>query len=133
VRWRLFVTLTFDPRRVYPVRRETADREAFWWCGQMSRLLRRPLGWLYAAEQGRCGQWHAHVLIVGADSGEMTAAIMMWRQRNGELHCQHVTDTVGVTLYASKDAALAGEIVWSDTLTKYRTDVHREEIIALHP
>jgi hypothetical protein len=70
---------------------------------------------------------------VGAESGELTAAAMMWRERNGQLDCRSVNDTVGVTLYASKEAAVSGEIVWSDTLGRYLAEVKAHETVALHP
>ena len=45
VAWQHFVTLTFDPRKVFPVDATLASKEASWWCGQVGRLLRRPEGW----------------------------------------------------------------------------------------
>ena len=63
--WEFFVTLTFDPKRVFPVDCTRAEREAFRWCGQVGYALRRPVGWLIALERHASGQWHAHVLLVG--------------------------------------------------------------------
>ncbi len=133
VRWRVFVTLTFDPKRAYPVDSVRASKEAFWWCGQTGRVLRRPVGWIYAPERGRCGQWHVHALLVGADAVELADAAAMWRGRNGGIDWRPVTDCIGATLYTTKVAALTGEIVWSDTLRRYRNDVADAESIGLHP
>src|SRR5438093_951517 len=66
--WDAFATLTFDPKRVYPVGEEMADREAFWWCGLLGRLFRRPVGWLYAVERSPNGLWHVHALLIGVGS-----------------------------------------------------------------
>ena len=131
--WRAFVTLTFDPAKAFPVGEMKASSEAFWWCGQTGRLLRRPIGWIYATERGRHGQWHAHALFTGLDVGELKAASMMWRERNGAIKCQRVSDVAGVALYTTKDAAMRGEIVWSDTLARYRDDLQIAQCVALHP
>lgn len=132
VPWKLFVTLTFDPKRVYPVSATTASREAFWWCGQTSRVLRSPVGWVYAPERGRSGQWHVHALLVGVPD-RILASIEIWKGRNGFIDVQQVRDVRGVALYTTKAAALTGEVAWSDTLGRYRaslTDRGREA--ALH-
>jgi hypothetical protein len=133
VRWQTFATLTFDPDKVYPVGHMKAEREAFWWCGQTGRLLRRPVGWIYAAERGRCGQWHVHALVIGGLASELKGASMMWEERNGRIDCRDVTDATGVSLYTSKQAALHGNIVLSDTLARYREAVHTSETVRLHP
>src|SRR5689334_19944682 len=65
VGWEFFVTLTFDPNRVPDVDRALAVSEARWWCGDVARLTRTPVGWIIAAERGHGGRWHAHVLLVG--------------------------------------------------------------------
>src|SRR4051812_1956118 len=63
--WELFVTLTFDPKRVFPVNQDRASREAQKWCNETSRIYRRPIGWVVAPERGTSGQWHAHALLIG--------------------------------------------------------------------
>jgi hypothetical protein len=133
VRWRVFVTLTFDPKKTYPVDKVKANKEAFWWCGETGRVLRRPLGWIYAPERGPCGQWHVHALIIGADAGDLEDVAPMWRRRNGRIDCRPVIDCLGVTLYATKEAALTGEIVWSDTLPQYLSEAKKADIVGLHP
>lgn len=133
VAWQLMVTLTFDPKRVFPVNAALANREAFWWCGQVGRLLRRPVGWLYAVERGRAGAWHAHGLLVGVPGELGKAPAAMWEQRNGRFHAQPVTGSRGAVLYTSKDAALSGEIVLSDTLACYREWLTDRSRVALYP
>src|SRR4051812_24847445 len=63
--WQFMVTLTFDPKRVYPVGQQRAQKEAERWCQDVERALRSRVGWLLATERGRSGQWHAHVLMTG--------------------------------------------------------------------
>jgi hypothetical protein len=124
--WQFFVTLTFDPKRVFPVSHQLASREAFTWCNDAARIYRRPLGWVYAPERGASGHWHVHVLMIGAPAmihGKAFAlqeAAGMWTARNGNSVVRRVTDTYGVTFYTTKQAADTGELVWSDTLARYR-------------
>lgn len=119
VHWQLFVTLTFDSRKLFPVGCARASREAFRWCNDACRMYRRPLGWVYAPERGKSGLWHVHALIVGAPS-KIPEAAGVWKARNGAIDVECVHDLKGVTLYTSKQAALSGELVWSDTLGRYR-------------
>jgi hypothetical protein len=112
--WELFVTLTFDPKRVFPVDRIQASREAFWWCCETARIYRTPIAWAYAPERGASGLWHVHALLAGTPPG-LTAAAPMWKERNGHIDVRPVWEIRGATLYASKSAAATGEIVWSDT------------------
>jgi hypothetical protein len=119
IAWQYLVTLTFDPKKVFPVDATLASREAFSWCGQVGRLVRRPVGWLYAVEQGRGGALHAHVLMVGVPAGLGAAPPAIWTQRNGRFHVRPVDDTRRGPLYTTKEAALSGEIVLSDTLRRY--------------
>jgi hypothetical protein len=132
VQWDCFVTLTFDPDRVYPVRRQKASRESFAWCNQTARMLRRPIGWIYASERGRAGQWHSHVLIVGASPECLVVPADAWRLRNGFVDVRRVDNSGRLALYATKSAALSGEIVWSETLTYYRDRRQPSATIALH-
>ena len=118
--WQLFVTLTFDPKKVFPVNAKLADKEAFWWFNQVARLVRLPIGWIYAVERGQTGMWHAHGLIVGLSRPIGDAAHSMWKERNGRLLIQSVDDSKRLTIYTTKQAALTGEIVCSDTLGRYR-------------
>lgn len=121
VGWQYFVTLTFDPKLVFPVNGALASQEAFWWCGQVGRLLRRPVGWLYAVESRRGGAHHAHVLIVGVVGELGPAPTAMWQQRNGIVDVRRVYDARRAVLYTTKEAALSGEVTFSDTLGLYRS------------
>lgn len=132
VAWELFVTLTFDPKKVFPVSSQTASREAFWWCGQAGRLLRRPIAWVYAPERGPSGLWHVHALLVGTSGNALPAARALWRARNGRIDVRLVADVQGVTLYTTKQAALTGEIVWADTLQHYARTLQDTPVIGLH-
>jgi hypothetical protein len=123
--WQLFVTLTFDPTKVFPVDQNRASREAFAWCNDAARIYRRPLGWVYAPERGKSGQWHAHALIIGApfeggEPSQLPEAAGMWTARNGDIDVRRVFAVEGITLYTTKQAAEAGDLVWSDTLGRYR-------------
>ena len=81
--WEYFATLTFDPKRVFPVSRALADREAHWWCGLLGRLCHRAVGWLYALERGAGGLWHAHALVIGAKGLNWRLTADLWQARNG--------------------------------------------------
>jgi hypothetical protein len=137
--WRLFVTLTFDPKRVFPIGQELASREAFWWCNETARIYRRPLGWVYAPERGTSGQYHVHVLMIGTPRlvhGHvflLQEAAGIWRARNGNIDVRPVDDSYGVTFYSCKQAAEAGELVWSDTLFKYRDALQAAPTVNLFP
>jgi hypothetical protein len=132
VPWDLFVTLTFDPKRVFPVPCTRAGREAFEWCGMIACALRHPIGWLIALERGFSGQWHAHVLLVGV-AADMAAFAELWALRNGHIDVKPVTDGAGIVLYSTKQAALSGEIVLSDTLPLYVNRLPAHERVALYP
>ena len=133
VAWQYFVTLTFDPKKVFPVDAALASREAFWWFGQVGRLHRRPVGWLYAVERGRGGAHHVHGLLVGVPGELGSAPAAMWEQRNGRCHVQPVTGSRRAVLYTSKDAALSGEIALSDTLGLHRPPTPTVARVHLYP
>jgi hypothetical protein len=119
--WQWFVTLTFDPTRVFPVSCAMVEREATAWSNQVSRMFRLPVGWVCALERGRGGGRHVHVLML-TDQQQWSpeAALPMWRERNGRIDARRVTDQAGIALYTTKEAAEAGTIVLSDTLTRYQ-------------
>ena len=130
--WELFVTLTFDPSRVYPVGRVRASREAFRWCGHVAWTLRHELAWLIAVERGRSGQWHAHALLAGVEH-DISAVAAIWRMRNGQVDVRAVHDTQRIVLYSTKQAALSGEIVLSDSVGLYRDRLGIAPRVLLHP
>lgn len=130
VPWDVFVTMTFDPKQVYPVTCDRAGKEAFTWCGIVGWALRRPVAWLIAPERGKSGQWHAHVLLAGVPR-DISALAELWQIRNGRIHLRPVDDLSKATLYATKQEASSGEVILSDTLALYRdrrTDVPRVAI-----
>ena len=131
VPWQFMVTLTFDPRRIFPVSRQTAMREAVGWCHRLSWVVRRPVAWLVAVERGKAGLWHAHVLLVGAPEHLGPAPEAMWRQRNGFIRVTPVDTARGAVLYATKEAARVGEVELSDTLIRYRPRVSDRPCMAL--
>jgi hypothetical protein len=57
----------------------------------------------------------------------------MWRARNGGIDIRPVYNVTGVTLYTTKEAAMTGELVWSDTLPRYRDRTLSTNQIRLHP
>lgn len=134
IRWDAFVTLTFDPQRL-SVNRLRASRETFNWCNDTARVLRCPIGWIYAVERGTAGgQWHSHALIVGT-TAELLRGVpaSQWAMRNGYVNVKPVFDVGGVTLYTTKSAAVTGELVWSDTLAGFRERVGETGTLLLHP
>ena len=118
--WAAFVTLTFNPKRRFPVSAELADKEAFRWCGLLGYVVRRPVAWLYVVERHASGRWHAHVLIAGASLGAVQGVAAFWKARNGRAHARRVDNSHKAVLYSTKEAALRGEVVLSDTVTLYK-------------
>lgn len=133
VHWQLFVVLTFDPSRVSAVSSKLANLETFWWCTQSAKVLRVPLGWLYAVERHRSGRHHAHVLMVGVPDDDLgPAPAAMWRQRNGHIDIRPVFEPRGAVLYSTKEAAASGEVVVADTMKRYLTTGQGGERVRLH-
>ena len=134
IQWAWFVTLTFDPKRVYPVGCTRAAKEAFKWCGLVEWACRRPVLWMIAPERGASGQWHVHVLLA-EEAGDVSALAAIWRSRNGEIDVRPVTSSTGVILYATKQAAFSGEILLSNPSGGYRrrTTDSQPARIALYP
>ncbi|MFN7916899.1 MAG: hypothetical protein U0Q55_16260 [Vicinamibacterales bacterium] len=131
--WEWFCTLTFDPNRAHS-KRDLVDREAFDWCNLTARTVRRPIGWVYAPERTRSGAWHAHVLMTGGiERRELRASEAFWRARNGILDIKAVWERRGVSIYTSKSASMAGTLVCSDTLMRYRSGLQDSVLVALHP
>ena len=129
--WEWFVTLTFDEKH-RSINKRLADREAFWWVTQLGRLFRKPVGWLYAVEQGSSGRVHVHVLVVGVGVGvSWSTPRAMWRTSNGIAHIQPVDNGRRVVLYTTKQAYKGGDIVLSDTLARYLTQVRTHDMVDL--
>jgi hypothetical protein len=55
VPWEAMATLTFDPKRVFPVSSARAWAEATDWCSRLGYIYRRQVDWLCATERGRSG------------------------------------------------------------------------------
>jgi len=132
VEWELFVTLTFDPKRVFPVGSVTASKEAFRWCQDIERAFRHRVVWLIALERGASGQWHAHVLLADVP-GDISPLAAIWSSRNGSVDVQAVRNLSGVILYATKEAAISGEILLSHSLEAYADRQFGRPQIALYP
>ncbi len=120
--WQLSATLTFDSKRVFPVSRELASTEAFWWLSLVARLCRRPVGWAYAVERSRNGHYHAHALLAGVGRPNRKTLEGIWHMRNGHAVIKSVVSVPGIALYTTKRAT-DGEVVLSDTvtLTRFKT------------
>ncbi len=136
--WELFITLTFDPKKVFPVGQDRASREAVRWCNDTSRAYRRPLGWVVAPERGTSGQWHGHALMIGVpmargELSRLSEALGMWEARNGSIRVDPVDRVSGITLYTTKQAAAAGTIVLSDTMHRYRPALAADIVVSLCP
>ena len=132
--WEWFVTLTFDPKRIFPVSRTRVEREAIWWGQSVAKACRSPVGWICAPERGRGGLWHGHVLMLEESKDwSPESTLSMWRERNGRIDAQRVTDQAGITLYTTKQAAAAGTIMLSDTLTRYQSRAGSKVVVPLCP
>jgi hypothetical protein len=122
--WQWFITLTFDPKRVFPVSRTVVEREATWWSNLVAKTLRLPVGWACAPERGRGGHWHGHLVMLATTTRWSPKTLLpVWTRRNGRIDLRPVHDLGGLGLYLTKEAAEAGTIVLSDTLVKYTPSV----------
>jgi hypothetical protein len=132
--WDMFTTLTFDSKRVFPVGRELADREVFWWLSVAGHIFRRPIGWVYVVERHASGLWHGHALVSGAGAAaSWKVASDIWRVRNGLADIQRVDSIEGAALYTSKSVAVDGEVVLSDTLSRYQRLAPAPMVVRLTP
>ena len=119
--WQWFATLTFDPTRSRPASRAVVEREATWWARLVAKMARWPVGWVCAPERGRGGLWHGHLLLLGpSQDWSPAAACPVWQARNGRIDLRPVQHAPGIALYTSKEAATAGTIILSETLTRYQ-------------
>jgi hypothetical protein len=114
--WQFSATLTFDPKRVFPVGRELASREAFWWTRLVSHVCRRPVISVYVVERGASGLWHVHALLGNAGRPNFQTLEGVWRMRNGHAAIKRVHDVIGISLYTTKQVT-DDEVVISDTVT----------------
>jgi hypothetical protein len=119
VPWQDFITLTFDPKKVFPVGRDRASSEAFRWLSHAEYAERRPLAWAYSTERGRSGHWHVHALVAGSTGVNWSRLSQVWKRHNGIVDVRPVYDGRGVTLYTTKAGADA-EVVIADTVTLAR-------------
>ncbi len=118
--WEWFVTLTFRQRGGFGLDRRTALRRGRNWCQRdLEGLLRKPIGWVIAAERGRGGGWHCHALLLGLDARKIGLPLEIWRTRNGRADARSVYDAHGIALYTSKEAADQGEAAFSEHLARY--------------
>jgi len=129
--WAAMVTLTFDLKRVFPVRRARASREAWWWCCSLGGIFRRPVAWLYVTERGRSGAWHAHALVAGLSVAEVNVAAEMWRVGRGIADVRDVWKGDGAVLYVAKGVPYRAEIAFSETIEVYRDRLRDDSIIQL--
>lgn len=120
--WHTFSTLTFDPRKSPDTSDQTANLETFWWCCQVGKLQRRPVGWAYTIEGGGGGYVHAHALIAGCSEEVWPALDAIWRVRNGLIQLRRVDSPRRAVDYICKAVGLNGEIAFSDTLRRYRSN-----------
>lgn len=133
VPWNVMVTGTFDEKRVRRPSQRLADKEAFWWCGLLGKLSRRSVTWIYVTERGAGGSWHMHALVVGTDGMSWDVPVGCWGTRNGHMDVRDVYDGVGAALYCCKSEGRTSEVVLSDTMTRYREQLHPNVVVALYP
>lgn len=130
VPWTMMATLTFDPRRVFPVGQLRASREAWQWLEYVAWIHRRPVAWCYAPERGQSGTWHVHVLLTDLREHELQPAVAAWEVRNGHVHVTSVFAGSGAVLYATKTSR-GSELVLSDTLVRFRDQ--RGDVVPVPP
>lgn len=113
-------SLTFDPKRVFPVSRGRAEHEAVRWCQCVAFHCRRNVGYLVTTERHRSGLWHAHALLAGFGTSRANFDFVetVWRHRNGIALVRTVRDSNAAVGYVTKRAARPGHIVWSDNLLR---------------
>ena len=120
--WEFAATLTFDSKRSGSPSEALVSRESFDWCNLVARLSRLPSGWAYAIEGGGGGSLHAHALIAGVRVEAIEAAEAAWRARNGRIKTTRVNNPTAAAGYLTKSIGPNGEVVFSDTLDRYRRD-----------
>ena len=125
------MTLTFDPKKGFPVSQGRAEREAWRWCTSLEWVFRRPVGWLYVTERGRSGLWHAHVLVIGVGEARWDLPQAWWERRNGRADIQPVFDGSGAVLYVTKNAGERGDVTLSDTLRRYKDRAGQAIVVKL--
>ena len=117
--WEFMATLTFDPRRNSPSRSAAVD-EGRWWCGQLARLRRASVGWLFVVERGAGGRaLHLHVLIAGLRPLDRALAASLWDVRNGAAHLRDVDDRRKAVAYVTKNAYATGDVHFADDLARH--------------
>jgi len=129
--WAAMVTLTFDLKRVFPVRQARANRDAWWWCCSLGKMFRRPVAWLYVTERGRSGAWHVHALVAGLSVAEVDRAADMWRVGRGLADVREVWEGEGAVLYVSKEVPCGAEVVFSETMDIYRDRLRPQTTVQL--
>jgi hypothetical protein len=117
--WEHAATLTFDPKRGANRSDASVSREVFRWCGKVGRLSRKPVGWAYAVEGGGGGSLHAHALLIGLRDTAWAAAQAAWTARSGRIVTRLVDDPARAARYMCKQIGPNGEVVFSDTLSRY--------------
>ena len=58
--------------------------------------------------------------------------VAAWEDRNGHAVILPVYETRGAAMYTSKSSALNGEIVLSDTIGQFRSELSASVIVPLH-
>lgn len=129
--WTVFVTLTFDPANNGPVTATHAERQAAQWCNFVEWVIRRPVAWLIAVERNRNGNHHAHVLFADLHI-DIGSCAECWRLGRGRVDIRPVSDSNGIILYASKEAASHGRISLSDTARRYRGQMNQTPSVRLY-
>jgi hypothetical protein len=130
--WEWFVTLTFDPKKVWSVSRDTAARETIRWFGDVERYFRRHIGWLAALEQHKSGRWHSHGLLAGVPA-RLDPLVAIWEGRNGRAEVQPAGNSARRCLYVSKEAAENGEILLGDGLRRFSGNLNAAPPFEIYP
>ena len=130
--WRHMVTLTFDPKRVFPVGQERASKEAWMWFDRLSWIARRQKStWVYCTDRGRSGLWHIHGLVLGRTEEDLELAIQIWWSRNGSATFSSVTGPRSASLYVTKDTSSYAEVVLAPNLLDFKDQLRGHDVVEL--
>jgi hypothetical protein len=113
-----FATLTFDPKRVFPVSRQRAESEFRKFMASYCHLNRLNPDWLAVVERHQSGIHHLHVGLVGLSLPQVDLLLDSWRNRNGLTRGDEVYNQSGMLRYLLKGTGSRAHAFWSDGLQR---------------
>ena len=110
------VTLTFDPKRVFPVGRSRAEDEVQKLMCPIEWMSRGRVEWILAVEAHRSGLHHAHLAVARLKDADLETLERLWNRRNGNSKVRPIDNVSGWISYLAKEAASQGDLILSDSV-----------------